>query len=227
MLYFYFMEVKEPAVAYSKEKVSIEAYLEMENASTEKHEYYKGEVFAMSGPKVPHNEISGNLFASLHARLKGKKCKPYNSDQRIHIESNTLFTYPDISIVCGEIVTLNNDNWNIVNPTVIIEVLSSSTKNYDRGEKFKLYREIPTLKEYILVDSESIHIEVFRLNATNHWELEEYDALEDALQIKAIDEAIPLADIYEGVKMEEWTDRVPENVSYVQVNDTACPAGQR
>ena len=91
----------------------------------------------------------------------------------------------------------------MLNPAVIIEILSESTKNYDRGEKFKPYRDIPALKEYILVDSESIHIEVFRLNATNHWELEEYDALDDALQIKAIDESISLAEMYDGVKMEE------------------------
>ncbi|MEP7317689.1 MAG: Uma2 family endonuclease [Panacibacter sp.] len=168
-MYFYFMEVREPAVAYSKQKISIEDYLEMENASSEKHEYYKGEVFAMSGAKVPHNQISGNIYAVLHNKLKGKKCKPYNSDQRIHIQSNTLFTYPDISIICGEIITLNNDDYNVLNPTVIIEILSPSTKNYDRGEKFKLYRDIPTLKEYILTDSESIHIEVFRLNESNHW----------------------------------------------------------
>jgi Uma2 family endonuclease len=196
------MEVREPAVAYSKEKISIEAYLEMENASTEKHEYYRGEIFAMSGAKVAHNAISGNLFVALSNKLKGKKCKPFNSDQRIHIQSNTLFTYPDISIVCGEVITLNNDDYNVLNPSVIIEVLSKSTKNYDRGEKFKLYREIPTLKEYILADSESIHIEIFRLNENKHWELEEYNSIEDFLYLKAIDEKIPVLEIYEGVNIE-------------------------
>jgi len=196
------MEVKEPAVAYNKEKISIEAYLEMENVSIEKHEYYKGEVFAMSGAKVSHNTISGNLFVTLSNKLKGKKCKPYNSDQRIHIQSNTLFTYPDISIICGEIITLNNDEYNVLNPSAIIEVLSKSTKNYDRGEKFKLYREIPALQEYILADSESIHIEVFRLNKNKHWELEEYNSLEDRIHIKEIDEKILISEIYEGVNVE-------------------------
>ena len=196
------MEVKEPAVAYNKEKISIEAYLEMENVSIEKHEYYKGEVFAMSGAKVSHNTISGNLFVTLSNKLKGKKCKPYNSDQRIHIQSNTLFTYPDISIICGEILTLNNDEYNVLNPSAIIEVLSKSTKNYDRGEKFKLYREIPALQEYILADSESIHIEVFRLNKNKHWELEEYNSLEDIIHIKVIDEKILISEIYEGVNVE-------------------------
>jgi len=196
------MEIREPAVAYNKQKISIEEYLEMENAATEKHEYYKGEIFAMSGAKLPHIAINGNLFVALANRLKGKKCKPYNSDTRIHIPSSTLFTYPDITIICGKAITLNGDDWNVLNPTVIIEVLSPSTKNYDRGEKFKLYRDIPTLKEYILADSQSIHIEVFRLNEHNHWELEEYNSIDDLLHIKVIDEKIPLSEIYEGVKVE-------------------------
>ncbi|HEY5393312.1 MAG TPA: Uma2 family endonuclease [Hanamia sp.] len=195
------MEVHEPAVAYGKEKMSIEEYLEMENAADEKSEYYKGEIFAMSGAKVPHNIIAGNLFIGLGIKLKGKKCKPFNSDQRIHIPSNTLFTYPDISIICGEIITLNNDDYNVLNPTVIIEVLSRSTKNYDRGEKFKLYRDIHTLKEYILVDSQSIHIEIFRLNENGHWELQEYNLLSDVIIIKAIDETVSLSEIYDGVRI--------------------------
>ena len=197
------MEVHEPAVAFGKQKFSIEDYLEMENGADEKHEYYKGEIFAMSGAKVPHNIITTNVLISLGQKLKGKKCKPFNSDQRIHIPSNTLFTYPDISIICGEIITLNDDNYNVLNPTVIIEVLSPSTKNYDRGEKFKLYRDIETLKEYILVDSANIHIEVFRLNESGHWELQEYDLPSDMLLIKAIDESILLSEIYDGVTIEQ------------------------
>jgi Uma2 family endonuclease len=195
------MEVKEPAIDYSKQKISIEAYLEMENAALEKHEYYKGEVFAMSGAKVPHNRITSNLLGELKNKLKGKKCQPFGSDMRVHIQSNTLFTYPDISIFCGEIVTLNDDEYNALNPTAIIEVLSKSTKNYNRGEKFKLYRDIRTLKEYILVDSESLHIEVFRLNESNHWELEEYNDANNYLEIKAISENILIAEIYEGVNI--------------------------
>ena len=196
------MEVREPAVAYGKQKFTIQEYLEMENAATEKHEYYNGEIFAMSGPKVPHNIIARNLLVALSNKLKGKKCQPFGSDQRIHIPSNTLFTYPDISIICGELITLDNDNWNVLNPTALIEILSPSTKNYDRGEKFKLYRDIQTLKVYLLVDSESVHIEVFRLNETNHWELEEYNSLSDQVLIKAIGENILLSEIYDGVKIE-------------------------
>lgn len=196
------MDLREPAVAYSKQKFSIEEYLTMENAATEKHEFYKGEIFAMSGAKVPHVTIARNLLVALANKLKGKKCQPFGSDARIHIASNTLFTYPDISVICGEVKTLNDDNYNVLNPTVLIEVLSPSTKNYDRGEKFKLYRDIPTLKEYILVDSESIHVEVFRLNQNNHWELEEFNLLTDDVPVNAIEETLAMSTMYDGVKFE-------------------------
>src|SRR6185503_6229144 len=101
------MEVKEPAVAYSKNKYTIAEYLEMENAATEKHEYYQGEIFAMSGPKFQHILVSRNLFLTLGQKLKGKPCQPLGSDMRIHIPKNTLFTYPDISIICGDPEFLN------------------------------------------------------------------------------------------------------------------------
>ena len=195
-------EIREPAVAYGKSKFTIEEYLQMEEVSEVKHEYYQGEIFAMSGAKVPYNIIAMNLAVLLGQKLKGKSCKPFNSDQRVYIPQNSLFAYPDISIICGEIITLNNDNWNILNPSVIIEVLSKATKNYDRGDKFKLYRDIATLKEYILIDSETISIEAFRVNDGGHWELEEYKKIDDSLLVKSVDVSIPLVEIYEGIKSE-------------------------
>ena len=195
-------ELREPAVAYGKSKFTVEEYLQMELISQEKHEYYQGEIFAMSGAKVLHNIISGNLYYGLRKRLEGKSCKPFNSDQRIHITQNSLFTYPDISIICGEIITLDNDDWNILNPSVIIEVLSPGTKDYDRGGKFKLYRDIATLKEYMLADSETISIEVFRINDGGHWELEEYRKIDDSLLVKSIQVSIPVIEIYGGTKLE-------------------------
>lgn len=194
------MEVREPIAAYGN-KVTIEEYLEMEDLSSEKYEYYRGEVFAMSGAKVPHNMISGNLYFELRKKLLGKPCKPFNSDQRIHIPGNSLFTYPDIAIVCGEIITLNDDNVNVLNPVALIEVLSASIRNYDKGDKFRLYRDIATLKEYIVVDSESIGVEAFRLNEKGHWELEEYKLLDDSLLLSTIQEHIPLSAIYEGTAL--------------------------
>lgn len=201
-------EVREPAVAYGKKIFTEAEYLEMERAAAERHEYYKGEIFqmyghgdllAMSGAAEQHNEIFTNLFVGLGNRLKGGPCKPYGPDKRMHIPENSLYTYPDISIYCHA-PAADPENDVSTNPTVIIEILSPSTRNYDMGGKFELYRDIPTLKEYILVDTASIHVSAFRINATNHWELEEYKSISDILQLKAVAASIPLHEIYEAVK---------------------------
>ncbi len=114
--------------------------MEIEKAAIEKHEYYKGEIFEMSGASARHNIISVNLLSALSIALKGKDCRPFGSDMRIHIPENSLFTYTDISIICGDLVTLKESEETATQPTVIIEILSPSTKNYDRGKKFMLYR---------------------------------------------------------------------------------------
>ena len=194
-------EVHEPAIAYGKHQFTIEEYLEMENAATEKHEYYKGEIFAMSGAKLNHNNICMNLSVALKTRLKGKPCKPLGSDMRIHIPGNTLFTYPDLSVFCNGVDTRNNDQMNALNPTAIIEVLSSSTKKYDRGEKFELYKAIPSLSDYILVDSESIQVAAWHRSGSGEWMVTEYNGLDHMLSLPSIDIAIPLAEVYEGVEI--------------------------
>jgi Uma2 family endonuclease len=194
-------EVNEPAIAYHKNNMSIQEYLEYERAAVVKHEYYRGEVFAMSGASNRHNKIFSNLFGDIHYKLKGKNCQPYGSDMRVHIPENTLFTYPDISIFCGDIITLDKEEDSAIGPTVIIELLSPSTKNYDRGQKFKLYRDIPTLKEYVLIDTEAIGVEVFRINNGGYWELEEYKLITDVLIFPTLQIQILLANMYEGTKV--------------------------
>jgi Uma2 family endonuclease len=164
-------EVREPAIAYGKSKFTIEEYLEMERAAIEKSEYYQGEIFTMSGASPRHVVINRNLFGDLAYRSKGKSYRPSGSDMRVHIPENTLFTYPDISIFCGDIIYLDKEEDSALNPTAIIEILSPSTRRYDRGQKFKLYQQIPTLKEYILVDSRAAHILVFRptIKISGYW----------------------------------------------------------
>jgi Uma2 family endonuclease len=193
--------MREPAVAYGKKSFTVEEYLEMEDAAVQKHEYYKGEIFAMSGGTLTHNKICLKVTSKLDQKLSGTTCSPNNSDQRIYIEKNGLFTYPDASVVCGEIETKDSDDYNVLNPAVIIEVLSPSTRNYDRGDKFALYRDIPSLKEYILIDSEAIGIEAFRINANGHWELSEYKKIDEELAMPIFKLSIPLVEIYEGTKL--------------------------
>lgn len=191
--------IREPIPEYANQKISIEEYLAFERGSQEKHEYYKGEVFAMSGAGLTHNVLFSNLFIAIGNLLKGKSCFPYGSDMCLHIPQNTLFTYPDISIYCGKTEQLDDDY--ALNPTVLIEILSPSTRNYDRGGKFILYRAIPTLKEYILVDTESIFIEAFRINQSGHWELEEYQSPDQTLSFPSLSITVALKEIYQGTKL--------------------------
>ncbi len=195
------IEVREPVAVYNKTKFTVEEYLQFEKTSSEKHEYFKGEIFAMAGAGPRHNLIFSNLFGDLAYKLKGKTCRPFGSDFRVHIPENTLFTYPDISIVCGDIISSNVDQDSVTNPTVIIEILSPSTKDYDRGGKFLLYRDIPTLKEYILIDKGAIFIEAHRINKSGHWELEDIKGSEATLNIEAVGLSFPLKEIYEDTKL--------------------------
>ena len=195
------LEVRDPIVVYNKSKLTVEEYLLFEKKSLEKHEYFKGEVFAMAGASARHNVVFSNLFIGIGIQLRGKTCRPYGSDLRIHIPENTLYTYPDISIICGEIVPSSTDADTAVQPTVLIEILSTSTRDYDKGGKFTLYRDIPTLKEFIVIDSESISIEAFRINTKGHWELEEYRSIEGTLTIPIVNVSLTLKEIYEGTKI--------------------------
>ena len=204
------MELKEPIVAFGKNKFTVEEYLKLEKAATERHEYYQGEIFqmqghgellAMSGAANRHNMIFSNIFGEMCLQLKGKPCRPYGPDMRLNIPENTLFTYPDISIYCGEPESIPGDEESFIHPTVLIEILSPSTREYDRGGKFKWYRDIPTLQEYILVDTKTLNVEAFRLNKSKHWELEENTLLSETLSMPSIDVSIPLAEIYATTKL--------------------------
>ena len=194
-----YMELREPAIASQKKIYSPQEYLELEKDSREKHEYYKGEIFAMAGTSASHNIIFKNTFGQLFISLKGKDCQPYGSDLRFHIPQNSLYTYPDISIICGDIITADDDKEAATQPLVIIEILSASTKNYDRGEKFMLYRAFRSLQEYILIDSESVHIEQFSINDKGLWELKEFDNLDANIALGTNNIILSTADIYEGI----------------------------
>ena len=192
--------VNEPVVAYQKRHFSVAEYLEMEKASQEKHEYFQGEIFSMAGASTNHNEIFTNFFLEIGSKLKGKSCRPYGSDLRTQIVANGLFTYPDISIYCNDLSKSDVDDESFIEPTVIIEILSPSTKDYDRGHKFELYKDIPTLKEYILIDSESVLVESFYFDEKQNWELFKCLQMEDSLKIISMDFEVALSDIYNRVR---------------------------
>jgi Uma2 family endonuclease len=192
--------VNESALQYNY--ISAEEYLAIERAATEKHEYYHGEIFAMSGASFKHNRILSNLFGEIQGKLKGKYCVPFRSDLRIHIPKNTIYTYPDISIICGKLNATDDKFDTATNPTVIIELLSQSTRNYDKLEKFSLYRDIESLKEYILADTQKVHVEKYTRNADNSWQLTDYNSLENSFTLSPVNITVCLKDIYEGISFE-------------------------
>jgi Uma2 family endonuclease len=189
--------VEEPALKYNY--IPEKEYLEKERAAIEKHEYCQGEIFAISGASFNHNDIFSNTFGELSAKLNGIECKPYGSDLRIHIPANTLYTYPDISIICGKKETTDEKLDTATNPTVIIEILSASTRNYDRGNKFAFYRQIKTLKEYILIDSESISVEQFSKGEDEKWVLTEYKNINSLFTILTLNLSLKLSIIYKDL----------------------------
>jgi Uma2 family endonuclease len=191
--------LREPLVAYGKKLFTIEEYLEYENASQEKHEYYNGEIFAMAGGSKDHSAINRNLIICLGNALEKSCCDLWGSDLRLHIPSNSLFTYPDIRVACRDEISNLETSEDL--PKVIIEVLSPSTRKYDRDTKFELYKDIPSFQEYILVDSQRFAIDIYRKTVENAWELQQYTTNETSIEIKALELKISFEDIYYGTQL--------------------------
>ena len=178
-----------------------EDYLALEAASGQKHEFYRGEVFAMAGGTFRHSDISSNVLAALRVMLRGKSCRAMNSDMRLHTPSG-LDTYPDVSAFCGT-AELTDKETTLLNPALIVEVLSPSTRDYDKGGKFTLYRSIPSLRDYLLVDSEEVFVEHFRWTRAGEWVLHEYREASDEVPLGSIDECLAVAQIYAGVVFDD------------------------
>ena len=177
-------------------------YLAHERASDYKSEFYAGEVFALAGGSEQHNLISGNVYASFHAQLRRRQCTVYPSDMRVFIQHTGLYTYPDVSVVCGPAQFQDAQRDTLLNPTVIVEVLSPSTENYDRGKKFQNYRTLDSLQEYIVIAQNTYHIEHYIRQPNNQWLLEEFDDKMTIVGITAIECTLTLQDVYEKVTFE-------------------------
>lgn len=182
---------------------SYDEYLARERISQTKSEYYAEQIFAMSGGTPRHNTIGVNLVATSRNRLRGTPCRPFNSDQRIRIQACGLATYPDVSFVCGELELDSQDVDAIVNPRVIFEVLSKSTESYDRGKKFDFYRQLNSLREYVLISQEEAQVERFTKQPNGNWLLSIYKGLDSTLPLSTVAIEIPLTDIYEDVVFGE------------------------
>jgi Uma2 family endonuclease len=177
-------------------KYTEQEYLELERKAEYKSEFFGGEIFAMAGTTNPHNIITGNFYAFLHTRLKGKECRPYGSDMRVHTPINSLYAYPDISVVCGEKKFLDNVFDTLLNPVFICEVLSQSTADYDTGGKFMRYRSIESLKEYWVISSLECRLQKFVKQPNGSWLLTETTNVNDTVLIESLGEEVPLSEVY-------------------------------
>ena len=187
--------------AAASQYVSIEEYLSAERAGEQKHEYFKGKVFAMSGASYRHNKIATNLNRAILPYLTTSGCEMFGSDLRVHIPESTLFTYPDALIICGPPAFSDDVFDTVTTPSVIVKILSPLTKNYDRGSKFFVYRSIPSLQEYLLIDTEEVSVELFIRNPDFSWTLREYKHLTDSVYLQMVKLSVLLSDLYSGVEL--------------------------
>ncbi|MCY2964786.1 MAG: Uma2 family endonuclease [Planctomycetota bacterium] len=187
-----------------------EQYLAIERKAATRSEYFRGEMFAMSGARWRHNLIKDNFAREVGIQLKGGTCRVVTSDQRVKIPATGLYTYPDIVVVCGEPQFEDRTLDTLLNPTIIVEVLSESTENYDRVTKFKHYRQLASVQEYVLVSQDQALMERYTRQPDNNWLIRFFSDLMATFEFSSIPVSVPLSEIYSGVRFDvpEATDGV-------------------
>ncbi|MBF0225787.1 MAG: Uma2 family endonuclease [Desulfobacterales bacterium] len=186
-----------------KNKISPEEYLDLERVSAIKSEYFDGEVFAMAGASREHNQISANIVRVLGNHLLEKPCSVFSSDMKVKIWQIEKYTYPDIVVVCGNEEYDDENNDILLNPIVIIEILSDSTEAYDRGDKFSHYQLIDSFSEYILVSQYFCKIEKFSRQKDETWIYSKYNNMEDIVSIESVKCELPISEIYRKVNFSQ------------------------
>ncbi|NJN73312.1 MAG: Uma2 family endonuclease [Limnothrix sp. RL_2_0] len=181
--------------------ISPEEYLAQEEQSTDRHEYINGEIRLMAGGTPKHSQLSGNLFFALKLALKKRPYLVFLADQRLWIPSQQIYTYPDVMVVSKPLAMQEGRKDTILNACLVAEVLSNSTKNYDRSEKFHYYRSIPEFKEYLLIEQDRIYVEHYVRVDAKKWSLTEYTEIEDVISLGSVDSEIALVDIYEDIDL--------------------------
>lgn len=179
--------MRQPTMTYAQ-------YLALERTSSEKHEFLRGEVWAMAGGTPSHARIATNVAIAIGVALRGRPCAVFNSDLRVRVEETNRSTYPDVTVVCNKQLTASDDEDAVVNPALIVEVLSDSTEASDRGEKFAHLQHLPSLKEYVLVSQREQRIEVFRRGESPTWTFIPFT--KGPVELKSIDAVLEMADVY-------------------------------
>lgn len=189
-----------------KARVTVADYFSMDRASSEKHEFAFGEIYAMGGASARHVEIVGNIAGELGNRLRQRPHRVYSTDLRLCVDADHRYTYPDVVVVCSQPQFLDDRHDTLLNPDLIVEVLSESTRNYDRGDKFQQYRGIPSFREYLLVDQAKAHVERYSKQQDGTWSLWETDSLDHLVHLESIAVTLPVSEIYLKVEFAQAAD---------------------
>ena len=185
----------------AKACLTSEEYLHIERNADVKHEFLNGEMFAKSGASPTHVMIVSNIVAALHPQLRHGPCVVYSTDLRVKVKASGIFTYPDVVVICGALEFDDEIRDTVLNPTLVIEVLSESAKDYDRGAKFEHYRKLGSLREYVLVAQDDCHVEHFVRQPDDRWLLSETNSQDSTLALAAISCRLEVRDIYEKVDL--------------------------
>lgn len=188
---------KQPTTHYTAAE-----YLTMERASSEKHEFADGEIFAMTGSSLKHNEIAQNISGGLRTQFRDRTCRVFTLDVRVCVHPDYRYTYPDVVVVCGEPKVLDDKFDTLLNPTLIVEVLSESTRNYDRGDKFQQYRDVVSFCEYLLVDQDKVHIELFTKQTDGRWTFWETNSIEAVVPLESVGASLRVSEIYSNIDFD-------------------------
>jgi Uma2 family endonuclease len=186
--------------------ITPEAYLKQEREATVKSEYIDGQIYAMSGASRQHNRITIDVATLINVQLRGGPCELFANDMCVKVNDSSLYTYPDVVVVCGEAQFEDTALDTLLNPTLIIEVLSDSTEKYDRGKKFAHYQRIEALREYVLLSQDEARVECYTRQAGNRWILSTVISREDTMPLESIGCVLPLADVYARVQFSPEGD---------------------
>lgn len=176
-------------------------YLQQERQSQTKSEYLSGQIFALAGASRTHNRITFNIGGLLYNALRGRPCEAYMNDMRVRVAEVNAYFYPDVVVVRGQPQFLDEQQDTLLNPTLVVEVLSPSTESFDRGEKSFHYRRIPSLKEYLLVAQDRVHIERYVRQPDGQWVLTDYTQSDRAVPLESLGVELPIAQVYEGIEV--------------------------
>jgi Uma2 family endonuclease len=182
---------------------TVAEYLAMEETAEYRSEYFEGEIFAMAGGTMSHDQIVGDFYRLVGNELVGGPCQPLTSNMKIRIQDSSAYYYPDLSVVCGEPAFEDKKELILKNPVLIVEVLSDSTEGFDRGEKFQRYKQIDSLREYVLITQKKPQIDVLYKTEGGFWRLDSYEGRDDVMELRSLGIKLKLEDIYRRVKFEE------------------------